>query len=88
MSIHLEMVMQETLHDTSTFIGGRLINLRFADDIDLMGSSKGEIQYLTVRLMDRATTYGMEVSAGKKKKKSKIMTNSTNNISADTGING
>ena len=34
--------------------------------------------------MDRATAYGKEVST----KKSKIMTHSTNNISADISING
>ena len=71
--------MQETLHDhhTSVSIGGRPIcNLPFADDISLMVGSSGEIQDLTNRLVDRATTYGMEVSTDK----SKIMTNSINNI--------
>ena len=71
--------MQETLHNhhTSISIGGRPIcNLRFADDIDLMGGSNGELQDLTNRLIDRATAYGMGVST----EKSKIMTNSTNNI--------
>ena len=47
-----------------------------------MGGSNGELQALTNRLVDRATAYGMEVST----EKSKIMTNSTNDISAD--ING
>ena len=39
---------------------------------------------LTNRLIDRAIAYGMEVST----EKSKIMTNSTNNISADVSVNG
>ena len=39
---------------------------------------------LTNRLVDRATAYEMEVST----EKSKIMTNSMNNISADISING
>ena len=42
----LEKTMQETLHNhrTSIAIGGRPIcNLRFADDIDLMGASNGEL---------------------------------------------
>ena len=44
-----------------------------------MGSSNGEVQDLTNRLIDRTTVYGVEVST----EKSKIMTNSTINISAD-----
>ena len=53
-----EKIMQEILHDHHTFIsiGGRSIcNLRFADDIDLMGDSNGELQDFTNRLVDRAT---------------------------------
>ena len=60
-----EKIMQETLHDyhTSVFIGGRPIyNLRFVDDIDLMGGSNGELQDLANTLVDRAAAYGMEVS--------------------------
>ena len=49
-----------------------------------MGSSSGELSDLTNRLVDRAMTYGMEVST----KKSKIITNSTNYISADISMNG
>ena len=49
-----------------------------------MGGSNGEFQDLTNRLVDRATAYGMEVST----EKSKIMTNSTNNISAYISMNG
>ena len=61
------------------FIGGRPVcNLPFADDIDLMSSSNGELEDLTNRLVVRATAYGMEVST----EKSKIMTDSTKNISA------
>ena len=44
-----------------------------------MGGSSGELQDLTNRLVDRATAYGIKVST----EKSKIMTNSTINISAD-----
>ena len=57
-NLFLEKITQETLHDhhTSISIGGRPIcNLRFADDIDLMGGSNGELQDLTNRLADRAT---------------------------------
>ena len=86
-NLYLEKIRQETLHghQTSVSIGGRsLCNLRFADDIDLMGGSNGELQDLTNRLVDRATTYGTEVITGK----NKIMTNSKNNISADISMNG
>ena len=77
--------MQETLHDhhTSISIGGRPVcNLRFVDDIDLMGSSSGELQDFTNRLAGGATAYGMEVSI----EKSKVITNSTN-LCADISMN-
>ena len=43
-----------------------------------------ELQDLTNRLVDRVTAYGTEVST----EKSKTMTNSTNNLSADISMNG
>ena len=49
-----------------------------------MDGSNGELQDLTNRLVDRAAAYGMEVST----EKSKIMTNSTNTISADINLDG
>ena len=49
-----------------------------------MGGSNDELQDLTNKLVDRATACGMEVSTGN----SKIMTNSSNNISADISMNG
>ena len=79
--------MQETLHDhqTSIAIGGRpKCNLRFADDIDLVGGSDGELQDFTNRLVDRTMAYGMGVST----EQSKIVTNSTKNISIDVSQNG
>ena len=79
--------MQKTPHNHHTLIstGGRpTCNLRFADDIDLMGGSCGELQDLTNRLEDRATAHGMEVST----EKTQIVTNCTNNISADICMNG
>ena len=78
--------MQETLHDhnTSISIGGRpQCTVRFADDIDLMGGSNGEIQDLANRLVDNATAIRMEVST----ENAKIMTNSSNNINADNSMN-
>ena len=81
-----EKIIQEALHKhhTAISIGGRPIcKLRFADDTKLMGGSSGELQDLTNRLVDRAGSYGIEVST----EKSKIVANSTNNISADIGMN-
>lgn len=69
--------MEEALQEfhTSISIGGRPIsNLRFADDIDLMGKSEAELQELTTRLEEVARSYGMEISA----EKSKILVNSHN----------
>ena len=83
----LEKIMQETLHDhhTSISIVRRPIwNLRFADDKDLTVGSKGELQDLTNKLVDRATAYGMQIST----EKSKIVTHSTDNIGADIRMNG
>ena len=48
-------------------IGGRpLRNLRFADDMDLLGGSD-ELQQLTERLEKTAGGYGMEISCDKSK---------------------
>ena len=76
-----------SLHDqhSSISIGGwPICNLRFAEDMGLMGGSNGELRDLTNRLVDTAMVYGMKVST----EKSKIMTNSTNNMSADISMNG
>ena len=53
-------------HGTQLPIVRPICNLRFADDIDLMGGSNGERQDFTNRLVDRATAYGVEVSTDKK----------------------
>ena len=58
--------MRETLHNfkSTISIGGRIIsNLRFADDIDLMGGSNDELQELTDRLSNSARECGMEISS-------------------------
>ena len=86
-NMFLERIIQETLqdHHTSISIGGRsLCNLRFADDIDLMGGSNEELKDLTNKLVDRASEYGMEVSTDK----SKVMVNSTRDISANITMSG
>ena len=61
--------MQETLdgfHPSISINGRPLCNLRFADDIDLVGGSEAELQDLTARLERASTLFGMEVSSEKK----------------------
>ena len=54
-------------------IGGLpLCNLRFADDIDILGRSKEDLQQLTQRLEKSAGECGMEISSNR----SKILVNS------------
>ena len=63
-------IRQETFHDhqTSIYTGERPIcNLRFADDVNLMGGSNGELKDLINRLVDRAMAYGRK-SARKRAK--------------------
>ena len=57
-----------TLSDQNTCfsIAGRpLCHLLFAEDIDIMGDSIGELHDHTNRLADRARAYGIEVSTEK-----------------------
>ncbi|KAI8486085.1 hypothetical protein Bbelb_361850 [Branchiostoma belcheri] len=75
-NMYLEKIMQEALYDhhTSISIGGRRIcNLRFADDINLLGGSNAELQSLTDKLNQSAGSFRMEVST----EKSKVMVNSS-----------
>ena len=86
-NIFLERIMQETLddHHTSISIGGRPVcNLRFADDIDLIGGSDSKLQDLTSKLAANAKAYGMEIST----EKSKVMVNSRNNVTANITMDG
>ena len=79
--------MRETLHNfkSTISIGGRIIsNLRFADDIDLMGGNKDELQVLTDRLSNSAREYGMKISS----KKSKVMVSSGDNTTVQISMNG
>ena len=86
-NLYLEKIMRETLHDfkSTVSIGGRTINnLRFADDIDLMGGTSQELQDLTDRLTTSSSAYGMEVSS----EKSKVMANSASGTQAIIHMNG
>ena len=82
-NLFLETIMLEALEDyqPSVSIGGRdICNLRFADDIDLMGDSEESLQDLTGRLERAASGYGMEISA----EKSKILINGSNTVDSIT----
>ena len=69
--------------NTHQSVGGRPIwDLQFAD-IGLVGGSDGELQDFINKLQDRATANGVEIST----EKSTNMTDSTNNVSADS-MNG
>ena len=79
--------MRETLHNfkSTTSIGGRIIsNLRFADDIDLMGGSNDALRELTDRLSNSAREYVMEISS----EKSKVMVNNGDNTTVQISMNG
>ena len=69
-NLYLENITRETLHNFKSTIsfGGLIIsNLRFADNIDLMGGNNGELQELTDRLSNSVREYGMEISSEKSK---------------------
>ncbi|KAG1689657.1 Guanine nucleotide-binding protein G(o) subunit alpha [Nymphon striatum] len=59
----------ETFEGGAIIGGKRITNLRFADDIDLIGESEEELRELTTRLEHTTRTYGMEING----EKSKIM---------------
>ena len=84
---YLENIMRETLHNfkSTISIGGRIIsNLRFADNIDLMGGNNDEMQELTDRLSNSAREYGIEISS----EKSKVKVNSGDNTTVQISMNG
>ena len=69
-NLFLEKIMQETLHDHHIIISigeGSICNLRFADEIDLMGGSNGELRDLTNRLVNHSK--GMWKGCQHRKKK-------------------
>ena len=79
--------MRETLLNfkSTNSTGGRIIsNLRFADDIDLMGGNNDELQELTDGLSNSVREYGMEIS----REKSKVMVYSGDNTTVQINMNG
>ena len=77
-NLFLETIMLDALEDyepTVSINGRKICNLRFADDIDLIGKNEVELQDLTTRLEKSASRYGMEIS----NEKSKIRVNGPGN---------
>ena len=73
-NLFLERIMTEAIEDLDAEAGiscggVRVTNLRFADDIDLVGKSQRELQELTSRLHETSKRFGMEIT----KEKSKTM---------------
>ena len=69
-NIFLEHIMMQTLQGftpTLTINGRPISNLRFADDIDLIGENFDQVQDLTSRLHVAAKSVGMEISTEKSK---------------------
>ena len=86
-NIFLERIMTEALedHKRSVSIGGRTItNLHFAGDIDGLAGSEEELASLVECLDTTSAAFGMEISA----EKTKLMMNSSNNISKDIKVSG
>ena len=78
-NIFLERIMSDALeeHDGKVSVGGRkIINLRFADDIDSLAEEQQELEALVESLDKTCTRYKMEISA----EKINLMTNSANGI--------
>ena len=72
-NIFLERITQEALSDfdSTVSIGGTPhCNLRFADDINLIGRVEEELQDLTTRLKESAGKFGMEIRRRKKQSSS------------------
>ena len=72
-------------HEGTVNIGGRTIsNLRFADDIDVLGGEEEELANLVEHLDKASTAYGMEISA----EKTKLMKTNTSGINTGIILNG
>ena len=79
--------MTDALNDhegTVSIGGGKITNLRFADDIDGLAGREEELANLVERLDKPSTAFGMQINA----EKTKLMTNNTNGISTDIKVNG
>jgi len=69
-NLFLERIMTDALDEYSGGVscaGRKIVDLRFADDIDLVEESASGIQEITKRLEKTAKKYGMEISTEKSK---------------------
>ena len=72
-------------HEGTVSTGGRkIINLRFADDIDGLVGEEEELSNSAEHLQKASTAYGMEISA----EKTKLITNNTSSINIEIKVNG
>ncbi|PIK47622.1 endonuclease-reverse transcriptase [Apostichopus japonicus] len=86
-NVFLKKIMSDALkmHEGTVSIGGRTCNnLRFADDIDALAGKEEELSSIVERLDKTSAAYGMEINA----KKTKLMTNSSDDINVDIRANG
>ena len=68
-NLFLEKIMMEAMEDFERAVsvaGLKVYNLRFADDIDLIGGSIEELTNITERLDGTTEKYGMEISNEKR----------------------
>ena len=84
-NIFLERLMTDALedHEGTVSIGGRITDLRYADDIAGLAGEEGELAKLAECLDEASTAYGMDISA----EKTKLMTNSTSGINKEIKVN-
>ena len=64
--------------------GERLTNLRFADDILLVASSKSDIKKMMCKLQDEALKFGLQMHCGK----TKVLTNTATSDGDKIAVNG
>ena len=90
-NIFLERIMPDALedHDGKVSIGGRNItNLRFADDIDALAEEEQELETPVESLEQTCTRYKIRCKMEISEEKTKLMTNSTNDIQREIKVKG
>ena len=82
--VFLERIMADALedHEGTVSTGGKITNLRFADDIDSLAGQEQELVKLVNHLEEASIVYSMQISA----EKTQLITNNTNGISTDITI--
>jgi len=72
-------------YDKGFQLGGRYINnLRYADDVILIATSEGDLQYLVSRVQNASERVGLLINSSK----IKVMTSGKNKISEKICLNG